>query len=149
MCETTWYYFHQQRYLPTLTLPLSGLAADPQWLPTLQLLAACFQVHVPPLPNRHNKPDHVQHHDTKRSDAQPKGSPTSTLWVTDYNEEAACRALQALEHVGLVDCTQPIQPSINPWRQPVLMQPKDNRLPTASNGFVVKLQLTRRGEGAC
>lgn len=84
--------------------------------------------------------------------------------MTDLNAAAAERAVQVLEHVGLVpestasdvhsgvhsDVHSDVQSSvysgvhggvrstsvhINPLGQPVLLHPRDNRLPTASNGF--------------
>ena len=58
---------------------------------------------------------------------------------TDFNEEAVHRAHEMCAAVldGFVGCGVTV--GLNPFRHPVAVQPRDNRLPTASNAFALTL----------
>jgi hypothetical protein len=65
---------------------------------------------------------------------------------TDYNEEAAHRAAALL--AGALGDGGALRrgPALNPFRQPFLMRPPDNWLPTMSNAWAV---VTQAGGRAC
>jgi hypothetical protein len=67
---------------------------------------------------------------------------------TDYNEEAAHLAAAML--AGALGDHSPEERGIllNPFRQPFLLQPEDNRLPAMSNAFAVCTRAAPSGGSA-
>lgn len=116
----------------------AGVVCYKSWIPTLTMLMQGTSAH--PLSGESQATPIRHPHRTQDA----KVGDRLLLAITDYNEEALYKSIRMLEQLtGKTQSSDIFKASvpengceINPFRQPFLLQPKDNFLPSMSNGFI-------------
>lgn len=133
----------------------AGLAAYPGWVPSLRTLYGRTNSALAPA-EQSIEQQQQQQQELKSSILQEVGLEDGIITVgnvegnnngniplvcvfTDYNEEVIWLGEQMIQSVLDAAALGDIKQCINPFRQPFLLRPHDNKLPTMSNGFALIL----------